>query len=525
MTNSDRSATSGLLRLGGVFSRRRWVWLPFVIVTPLIVYLSARSDPPVYEASSQVLLNRQNQLLAGVGDPTVWEPVRSMETQLTLASLPILGYMVAEELGLRDRDGGAVAAKTSARPFEDTDILLFTTQDPSPAMARRIATEYANQFVRFRQQFDTATLGRSIGELDGELLRLRRAGQEKGALYADVQARRRQLMTAVELQRGNALVVRAADTATRAPARWKEDARDAFLIALIAGLGLAYVVDVLDRRLRSARVIAAALGARLLATVPLSRVRPRRRGQDTLVTRSVPEDEAEAVRQLRQNVELASAPTQPTVLLVTSVDSWRSSDGIGARLALSLAQAGRRIVVVDANLGAPTLHRLFGVASMPGLTDVLLAGAAVGEVVRPVSLTVASPTRKVSLGAPRPAEPESAGRLDVLTVGVTERDSFEADFGREFAEMLAALRTRADTVVIEAPPLLTVSDALAIARYADAAILVAGTGGVTPGSAHETLKLLERAGTPVLGVVVTEPPRRAAKRLALLARRQVPHPA
>src|SRR5262245_57068532 len=100
MTKSDRSAISGLLRLGGVFSRRRWVWLPFVIVTPLIVFFSTRSDPPSYSASAQVLLNRQNQLYAGVGDPTAWEEERTMETQLELARLPILGHRVAERLAL-----------------------------------------------------------------------------------------------------------------------------------------------------------------------------------------------------------------------------------------------------------------------------------------------------------------------------------------------------------------------------------------------------------------------------------------
>jgi Mrp family chromosome partitioning ATPase len=134
-------------------------------------------------------------------------------------------------------------------------------------------------------------------------------------------------------------------------------------------------------------------------------------------------------------------------------------------------------------------------------------------------------SRKVSLGASRPATPETAGRLEVLAAGTTPRDSLEIDFGRGFADVLSTLQARADLVVVEAPPLLTASDALALARHADAAVLVARAGGVTPGSAHEVLKLLERSGTAILGVVVTEPPRRAAKRFSLRARRQVPRPA
>ena len=134
MTKSDRSATSGLVRLGGVFTRRRWVWLPFVIVTPLIVFFSTRSDPPSYSSSAQVFLNLQNQLYGGVGDPTVWEPYRTMDTQIRLATLPIIGYEVAEALELRDRDGGAVGARTSVASLGDTDIIRFTTTDPSPAL-------------------------------------------------------------------------------------------------------------------------------------------------------------------------------------------------------------------------------------------------------------------------------------------------------------------------------------------------------------------------------------------------------
>ena len=523
MTNSDRSATSGLVRLGRLLARRRWVWLPFVIVTPLIVYLSTRTDPPVYRASSQVLLNRQNQVFGGVGDPTVWEPIRSMVTQTTLASLPILGYMVAEGLALRDRDGGAVAGQTSVSPFGDTDILLFTTTDPRPAVARRIATEYAHQFVRFRQQFDTATLGRTIARLDRELRRLERIGRESGALYSDIRSKRRQLTTAVELQKGNALVVRSADTAVRVPPRWQGDALDAFLIALVAGLGLAYVVDVLDRRLRSSHDIAAALDAPLLATVPLPRMRLRRRNRETLVTSTAPECEAEAVRQLRQNVELVSASRRPGVLMLTSVDSSRPSDGIGARLALSLARAGRRVVLVDADLSNPTIHRLFGIASTPGLTDVLLAGADVEDVVQPVLLTRETASRMVSLGPQRAAEDH--GRLEVVTTGIAPRDSSEIGFGDVFVHLLAALRARADDVLVEAPPLLTTSDALALARHADAAVLVTGTGGLTLGTAREALKLLERSNTPPLGVVVTEPPGRVKRRFAVLTRRLVPRPA
>ena len=89
----------------------------------------------------------------------------------------------------------------------------------------------------------------------------------------------------------------------------------------------------------------------------------------------------------------------------------------------------------------------------------------------------------------------------------------------------ATLRARADVVVVEAPPLLTASDALAIARYADATVLVTGTGGVTLATAREALRLLDQGGTPALGVVVTEPPRRTRSRLAVLGRRQVPRPA
>ena len=169
-------------------------------------------------------------------------------------------------------------------------------------MARRIATEYARQYVAFRQEFDTATLSRTIAGLDGELRRLARAGQKGSAAYEDVRSKRRQLATAVDLQRGNTSLVREADIASEVPPRWRRDALEALVLALVAGLGLAYVIDALDRRLRTSQDIAAALGGTLLATVPLpSRPILRRRSQATLVTRTAPESEAEGIRRLRQS--------------------------------------------------------------------------------------------------------------------------------------------------------------------------------------------------------------------------------
>ncbi len=513
MTKSDRSATSGLVRLGGVFSRRRWVWLPFVIVTPLIVFFSTRSDPPSYSASAQVFLNLQNQLYGGVGDPTVWEQYRTMDTQIRLATLPIIGYEVAEALDLRDRDGASVGAQTSVASLGDTDIIRFKTTDPSPVMARRIATEYARQYVAFRQEFDTATLSRTIAGLDRELRRLARAGHQRSAAYEDVRSKRRQLATAVDLQRGNTSLVREADTASEVAPRWRRDTLEALVLALIAGLGLAYVVDALDRRLRTSQDIAEALGGTLLATVPLPR-RPilRRRAQATLVTRIAPESEAEGIRRLRQTLELISSPSLSGVLLVTSAAATGTKEPVAARLGLALARGGSSVAVVDVDLRGPTLHRLFGVPATPGVTD-FLRGAPLREVSHPVSVDRPEEKRRVSLGA-SPAPAEARGRLEIVPAGVVDAESTEALTGLAAHDLVEALRERTDLVLLEGPPLMTSSETLLLARHADGLVLVAGAGTVTLDSSHEVVQAVRRVGTPVLGVVVTERLRRATPPLA-----------
>ena len=300
MTKSDRSATSGLVRLGGVFTRRRWVWLPFVIVTPLIVFFSTRTRSPVLlvvgPGSSSTC--RTSSTAASATRPS-GSPYRTMDTQIRLATLPIIGYKVAEALELRDRDGGAVGAQTSVASLGDTDIIRFTTTDPSPVMARRIATEYARQYVAFRQEFDTATLGRTIAGLDRELRTARARRRRRAARRTRTcRSKRRQLATAVDLQRGNTSSCARRTPRRRSPRAGGDDAMEALVFALIAGLGLAYVIDVLDRRLRTPRTSRKCSAARLLATVPLPR-RPilRRRARATLVTRTAPESEAEGIRQ------------------------------------------------------------------------------------------------------------------------------------------------------------------------------------------------------------------------------------
>jgi Mrp family chromosome partitioning ATPase/capsular polysaccharide biosynthesis protein len=522
MATSEGSVTSELGRLGAIFARRRWIWLPFLLVTPLVVFFSVRGDSPRYSASAEVFLNRQNQLYAGVGDPTVWEPPRAMSTQVTLASRPRVGYAVVEALKLGDRDGDYVASQTSVTELFGADILVFTTIDPEPALAATIATEYARQYLVFRRAFDTASLARTTATLSAELRRLEASGRGGTQLYQSLAQTRRRLETAMELQEGNAVLARPAVDAVKIGPRPASKALEALVLAVLAGFGLAYLVDVFDRRLPSPTAVADLLGLPLLATVPLARQMPRRRSTANLVAQRVSEQEIEAIRTLRTNLQLVSAGERARVIMLTSLGTSGAKPAVAPRLALALARAENRVVIVDLDFATPTMHRVFEVASLPGITDVLRGDASLDSAVRTVEIESERP-RRVSLGQ-RATQSPNRGRLEVVTAGAVPAESSELLFGDDLTSAIAALVERSDIVLLEGPPLLTSSDALALARRADGVVLVAQASGLTTARAREARRLLEQLSTQSLGVVVTIRPNRSLKLATRWARRPTPRP-
>lgn len=202
-----------------------------------------------------------------------------------------------------------------------------------------------------------------------------------------------------------------------------------------------------------------------------------------LVTLTQPRSAAaEAYRTLRTSLEFSSLDRPLRTLVVTSSSPDEGKSTTVANLALALAQAGRRTVVVDADLRRPSLHSLFGLPNVAGLTSMMLDEAA----------------------AQPPYQAGPVAGLRVLTSGPLPPNPAELLASRRFDEILARLIQDADIVLFDAPPLMAVSDAAVLAARVDGVILVVQAEKTKREAVQRAKKMLERVNAHLVGAVLTE---------------------
>lgn len=189
---------------------------------------------------------------------------------------------------------------------------------------------------------------------------------------------------------------------------------------------------------------------------------------------------AEAYRTLSTNIQFSSLDTPIRTLLVTSVGPNEGKSVVLANLAATLAESGKRVVAVDCDLRRPALHEVFGVASQPGLTSMVLDEA------------VAAPTQDTSIS-----------NVQVIGSGPLPPNPSELVSSERFRRVLAAIAAEADVVLLDAPPVSAVADAAILATRVDGVLLVVDSGRTRRDTARRAHEQLQRVGARILGAVLT----------------------
>jgi capsular exopolysaccharide synthesis family protein len=262
---------------------------------------------------------------------------------------------------------------------------------------------------------------------------------------------------------------------------WPQHGRN-LMIALLAGLAcavvLAFFVDYLDNRIKSPDEIRSRLGLSLLGLVPMVR-NGSHPAKSPLINNGVPAQFAEAMRVVRTNVLLASGDERRTIV-VTSTGPSEGKTVIACNLALALAQAGLRVVLIDADLRRPRVHTVFESPQTPGLSTVLTGGADLEQVCH----ATATPN------------------LSLLPAGHTDGNPADLLGSPRFRQCLRRLSEQFDWVIVDSPPVLAVTDASLIAHLATSVLFVVGADRTSRHAAQAALDQLEGASAPFLGGVL-----------------------
>jgi polysaccharide biosynthesis transport protein len=323
---------------------------------------------------------------------------------------------------------------------------------------------------------------------------LKRDVDTNRALYEDLLEKLKEAGVSAGLRSTNFRTVDVARVPT-VPAEPNVPRNLAFALALglSTGIGLAFLLEAIDNTVRTPEQAQAISGLSSLGMIPLGSKTGNEAGTRRLavtsskeavelITQSRPQSQmAESYRALRTSLLLSSVGGPPKVILVTSALPQEGKTTTSLNSAIVLAQKGSRVLLIDADLRRPSIHKAMGIGPRTGLSNVLTGSGSLQQA------TFCSPVLPT---------------LFILPAGTPPPNPAELLASTNMKEMLAELKGQYDHIVIDSPPTLSVTDAVILSPSADAVVLVIRSGHTTKQALRRARDILLRVNAKISGVLL-----------------------
>ncbi|GCB54897.1 polysaccharide biosynthesis tyrosine autokinase [Rhodococcus erythropolis] len=426
----------------------RW---KIVVVVTVVVILGALGASliatPVYQASTRLFVSTSTGTTvneAYQGNQLSQQLVTSYAKLLTGETL---AQRTIDAVG-SDRLGGLSAAeissKVTATSAPDTVLLDLSVQDASPELAREIANALSDEFVVMVKDLGTPANG----------------GTAPARVVVEQRAQTPAEPVSPKTSRNVALGA---------------------AIGLLLGIGLAVVRDRLDNTVKERKVVEDIAGAAMVGTIPFDKEREVHQAINFHEGNSA---SAEAYRELRTNLQFLAVDRPPSVIVVTSSLPSEGKTTTAVNIALVLAEAGKKVCLVEGDLRKPRVSKYLGLIGSVGLSSVLAGQADLDDVLQVTS----NADLTVLASGPIPPNPSELLGTDTAHAVFTD------------------LRRRFDYVIIDASPLLPVTDAAVLSALADGALVIARHGSTKRDQLSRAVGNLHSVGATILGTVITMTP-------------------
>ena len=498
---STSAASTQTLQLQDVVRvlRRRWKLITLAVVVCLAGAAALTVlQSPIYEATATLLIKptSADDVFTPQQDP-YGAAQRRVATESDVVKSSPVRALVKQRIGN--------APPISVTPSSDADVISVSARSTDPAHAERVANAYAQAYVdtKRRQGIDSllaasAQIRDRVNALQSQINALDTQVQNAAPAQRDevdqsVSQRRNslldqqtgfrstldQLQVRIALASGGASVVTpAARPGTPVEPRPVRNGGLGLALGLVLGIGLAFLFENLDDRLRTKADF-----ERATDDLPVLGLIPSFEREQLPITLAQPRSPAaEAYRTLRTSVQFLSIDTPKRLVQVTSPKPSEGKTTTIANLGLALAYAGVRVCIVDCDLRRPCLADAFRVDPTIGFTSVLLG----------------TTTLEDALGASDSWGPH----LTILPAGPVPPNPSELLSSPRVQKLFEVLTQMFDVVLVDTPPTLPVSDALVVSRLVDAVLLIGNAGSTTRKEVQHALELLRNVGAPVVGTVL-----------------------
>lgn len=425
--------------------RKRWRLIYVCAVVAVLVAAGwCIHATPQYQSNTQffVSTNAANSDTSNAYDGSLFSEER-VSSYADIMNGPLLAQAVSSQLG--GPSAAVIQHEVSASAVPNTVLLNVTVTDPSPSRAQRIAAAIGTAFPPIAKQIEAS-----------------------GARTSPIKVS----------------VVKPATLSTGAVSpRVARDAILALILGLLLGVGLAVLRETLDVSVKDPSEIQDDFGLPTLGIIGFDPDAPTR----PLVVQSDPRSHrAEAFRQLRTNLQFLDVDRSPRSLVISSSIPEEGKTTTATNLAITLAQSGLRVVIVEGDLRRPRLATYLGLRGAVGLTNVLVGKVSLDDAI----------------------QRWGTDQLHVLASGPTPPNPSELLGSQGMADVIHQLEQTHDFVLIDAPPLLPVTDAAVIATAAGGAILIVRHGHTKQKQLAHAVAALRSVDATVYGVVLTMVPTR-----------------
>jgi succinoglycan biosynthesis transport protein ExoP len=429
---------------------------------------------------------------ARIEKEALYNQLKAMQTSGSIDSFPAVlanDYVqkIKGDLGDLQRQQAQLADKYGDRHPEMIKIrsAIQSTEAKLKNEIDKIVDSVRSEYESARSQ--EISLAGALDSQKGEALSLNRKGIEYSVLNREAESNRQIYESLLQRTKETGIsgefkasTIRVVDAAEvpKSPflPRRERDVSLAALTGLLFAVGLVFFFEYLDNRIKSPQELRATLNVPFLGMVPSV---PDQ--HQALITEGVPANFSESIRSIRTNVLFSSAEEGAHIIVVTSAGPGEGKSVVSSNLAVSLAQAGQRVLLIDADMRRPRVHEIFDLPQEPGLSNLLVGDCKPSEAVR---------------------KWKNVPGLCVLAAGMIPPNPAELLGSKRFEEYVSTLGEHFDWVLVDSPPVLAVADAAVVANGASGVVFVVGADQTSRQAAREAIHQLQSAHARVIGAVL-----------------------
>ncbi|GAB4499056.1 MAG: hypothetical protein OHK0052_13400 [Anaerolineales bacterium] len=502
----NTSFSDDLRRYIGMLIQWWWIIVLATVVAALGSFLVSIQMTPVYRASATMLINeapssRSNEYTAILTSERLTQTYSQMVTMQ-----PVLEGVI-ERLGLGSAgiEPAKLASDISVSPVRDTQLIEVSVEDTDPNRAALIANTLIMVFSDQNRamQVDRYTVSKTsleqqlrdlearieqintdiqntpkTVENQSEISRLETTATQYRQTYANLLLSLEQVRLS-EAQSVSSVVLAEPARTPQSPIR-PRTVQNTLLAAVVGAMlafGVIFLIEALDDTVKTPEDITHAFGVPVLGIIATHDDQP-----GSPITVSHPRSPvSEAFRTLRTNMQFASVDHPLRTLLITSPSPADGKSTVAVNLGVVFAQSARNVILLDADLRRPTIHKRMNLVNRQGLSALF-----VQPNIRIDGMLQKTPT----------------SNLDILTSGDLPPNPAELLGSEKMHAILEHLKEQATMVIIDSPPIMAVTDAAVLSSRVDGVIVVIKPGSTKTAALRHTLEQLQRVNARILGVVV-----------------------